>query len=280
MAAISVLTVLCVIFGYQLYAGYIFVALDGDSRKELNNMRILLRENGQYVSDEKHKRVYAINGFGQKYKVRVSDSDYYRIPTSSANLKSLVRRSNSNSGEHVLVDFSDEIISTKILDIPFFEGRLSSDGKYIAQLIKDKTINIYEGDKLNKSIKLDFRGYKIAWIPNSNSLVIREWQSDDSAGIYRLDIDTGKLTEVCRDDLWRLKNASNCSSTEEFATMFGSSENPTNNLITFSPSQRFYFYYVAPDSIFIQFEWIEAYDTVKKRKWRVHKTYGFWDNFD
>lgn len=275
-----VLIILCIAFRHQLYAAYVFATLDSESRKELSNMRILLREDGQYTGDEKYRNVYSINGFGNKFQTDISSSDYYQIPTSSPNNRSLVRRTNNKIGEHILVKFSGDKIFTKDLNIMFFEGHISSDGKYIAQLIKDKTINVYHEEELYRSINLDFRGYKIAWIPNSHSLVVREWQSGDGAGIYRLDIDTRKLTEVCRDDLWRLRSASDCSPTEEYKGMFGSSENPTNKLITFSPSQRFYYYFVAPDSNFIQYEWIEAYDTVKKRKWRVHKTYGFWDNFD
>jgi hypothetical protein len=177
----------------------------------------------------------------------------------------------------------------------------SDDGKYLAINHRD-IIKVYEGEL--QKLALDMRSLQssIAWMPNSHSLVFRTStfvmnpNADDSEQVFvqkllRLDVETGDVTEVCQANFEKFfryyeRPASlpevpkpTCLDTPEGRALFGSPEHPTRRLITRSPSGRLYFYHVFLDGVFIRRGWIEGYDTVTKRRWKVVTTQSFWDNF-
>lgn len=194
---IPVLIILCVVFRHQLYAGYVYATLDSKARKELKNMKILLTENGQYISGEKHRYIYAIDGVGKKYKLDDTTYEYYKIPTSSPSNRSLVRRSSNKTGEHLLLNFSGDEVSTEVLNIPFFEGYISYEGSLIAQINKQNDIDIFRQDSLLNTITMKERVKDIRWMPHENriSASVRD-DEEQIEKIYSI-MPNGNVAFVC-----------------------------------------------------------------------------------
>ncbi len=269
---------------------------DHEIRKELSEVELVYPQYGLCNGDTKSKTIISINALGKKLRhTKPIASGYLGIPNISSNKKIATIKFPEKT---LLIMNDDSFNETNVSIYPYSCTSVpswSNSSQFVATYEQRSSdyqdiINVYstkENAKV-KIIEIPEKPYRFTWNKNDDAIILYMQNENGGKGLFKLDIDSEQLTDICPSRLFKHHNSAvediyeepgECNYLEDVQELFGHPQDPVNWLIARSPSGRFYFSYHSPDSILLTKEWIEAHDTVTGKSWLVRVTHRYIDTF-